>query len=204
MKPHQANIASHIQSITPLNPCICPACGKRFGTEAGTNKHLSQSRRCAWYNKGKFPDLTGYFDDEDYGEDLPNSALGNSPPELDDLPIGHDTDLDEESDEEPIPIASSSRAPSPKRSRIENSEEDNIPQDIHPTAGKIYRKDIPIQERWHEAITNPNAPNINIFNPFESEVDWRIAEWFVDEGPSMSANDRLLKIPEVSLSSNIM
>ena len=38
----------------------------------------------------------------------------------------------------------------------------------------------------------------NLFYPFESELDWNMAEWLVDDGPSQSANNRLLKILHVS------
>ena len=38
----------------------------------------------------------------------------------------------------------------------------------------------------------------NLFYPFESELDWNMAEWLVDDGPSQSANNQLLKILHVS------
>ena len=38
----------------------------------------------------------------------------------------------------------------------------------------------------------------NLFYPFESELDWNMAEWLVDDGPSQSANNRLLKILHIS------
>ena len=38
----------------------------------------------------------------------------------------------------------------------------------------------------------------NLFYPFKSELDWNMAEWLVDDGPSQSANNRLLKILHVS------
>ena len=70
MDKFQTTITNHIQSSSVLNPHICPACGKHFSTESGANKHLSQSHKCAWYNKIKYQDLTVYSDTEDYGEDL--------------------------------------------------------------------------------------------------------------------------------------
>lgn len=73
MNKYNTTLASFTQTSPPLNPCICTACGRRFETEAGTNSHLSQSRNCAWYRKGKIPDLSSYMDDEDYNDDLPNS-----------------------------------------------------------------------------------------------------------------------------------
>ena len=41
--------------------------------------------------------------------------------------------------------------------------------------------------------------NTNIFHPFESELDWKMAEWLIDNGLSQSANNQLLKILQVSI-----
>ena len=70
MDKFQTTITNHIQSSSVLNPHICPACEKHFSTESGANKHLSQSCKCAWYNKIKYQDLTVYPDTKDYSEDL--------------------------------------------------------------------------------------------------------------------------------------
>ena len=43
-----------------------------------------------------------------------------------------------------------------------------------------------------------STANINIFHPFESELDWKIAEWLIDNSPSQSANNQLLKILQLS------
>ena len=45
---------------------------------------------------------------------------------------------------------------------------------------------------------SPTA-NINIFHPFKSELDWKIAEWLIDNSPSQSANNQLLKILQISV-----
>ena len=45
---------------------------------------------------------------------------------------------------------------------------------------------------------SPTA-NINIFHPFESELDWKMVEWLIDNGPSQSANNQLLKILQISI-----
>ena len=37
----------------------------------------------------------------------------------------------------------------------------------------------------------------NPYMPFASELDWRIAQWAVKDGPGQNAFDRLLKIPGV-------
>ena len=91
MDEFQRNILSHIQSSSSLNPQICPACGKHFATESGANKHLTQSHKCAWYNKNKFEDLPVYPDTEDYNEDLPNNEDETLPPDLDEMQVNSNT-----------------------------------------------------------------------------------------------------------------
>ncbi|KAF8168381.1 hypothetical protein B0H34DRAFT_646341 [Crassisporium funariophilum] len=39
----------------------------------------------------------------------------------------------------------------------------------------------------------------NPFFPFLSELDWKVAQWAVKDGPGHSAFNRLLEIPGVSL-----
>ena len=196
---HSQNIASYVKPSDTLNPCICPACGIRFGSEAATNRHLSQSRKCAWYHKGKIPDLTHYIDEEDYDEDLPNSDQDDTPPILDEY-----QDFEEHSDDEPVltTILSSSQPPSPKRARIESEGENDSSgtvEDIYPSAGTVIGQEATIQQKWHEALKNPDLADTNIFNPFESELDWKMVDWLINDGPSQSGNDRLLKIQNVCI-----
>ncbi|KAJ7852764.1 hypothetical protein B0H14DRAFT_3656681 [Mycena olivaceomarginata] len=44
-------------------------------------------------------------------------------------------------------------------------------------------------------MEDPDSPNV--FAPFASELDWRIAEWVIKDGPGHKAFDRLLEIPGV-------
>ena len=96
MDEFQRNILSHIQSSSSLNPQICPACGKHFATESGANKHLAQSRKCAWYNQNKFEDLPVYPDTEDYNKDLPNNKDETLPPDLDKMQVDSNIGADYE------------------------------------------------------------------------------------------------------------
>ena len=107
MDTFQRNIVSHIQSSSQavLNPQICPACGKQFATESGASRHLSQSRKCAWYNKRNYTDLTVYPDTEDYDEDLPNSHDDNFPLILDDIILDDNINPTNEEDLETVNIA---------------------------------------------------------------------------------------------------
>ena len=44
-----------------------------------------------------------------------------------------------------------------------------------------------------------STANTNIFYPFESELDWKMAEWLIDNSPSQSTNNQLLKILQISI-----
>ena len=37
----------------------------------------------------------------------------------------------------------------------------------------------------------------NLYSPFTSELDWRIAQWVIKDGPGQNFFDQLLKIPGV-------
>ena len=52
---------------------------------------------------------------------------------------------------------------------------------------------------FHALINpDPDKTESSLWEPFDSEMDWRIASWCVKEGVSQSAMDRLLNIPKVS------
>ena len=67
----------------------------------------------------------------------------------------------------------------------------------YPDAGKILGVQETTQQQWNKTVS-PIA-NTNIFHPFESELDWKMAEWLINNGPSQSANNQLLKILQVSI-----
>ncbi len=50
-----------------------------------------------------------------------------------------------------------------------------------------------LKEEW----CRKHQLNENLFSPFKSELDWRVADWVVRDSPSNSLCDRLLKIPGV-------
>ena len=147
--------------------------------------------------------MTQYIDEEDYNEDLPNSDEDDAPPILD-----HYDSFEESGDEEPVLTAtlSSSQPPSPKRAQIEAKEDTSEPgvtEDIYPSAGIVIGQEATIQQKWHEALKNPDFASTNIFNPFESELDWKMVDWLINDGPIQSGNDRLLKIQNVCISTSL-
>ncbi|KAJ7064424.1 hypothetical protein B0H15DRAFT_807765 [Mycena belliarum] len=189
----------------------CPACGRTFKTSAGTRSHLAQSRNCAWYRKGKnragnrrtmrtpTPDLPpGPADD--FPED---------PIVAPDLPV--DDAMQEWEDDifRFIPLDPNLPGPSstPQNIRPLVEEDNSRVVDSHPTAGRVIRMNDNLHAKWKRSFalaipdgdgdvvmdgTSPNG-----FAPFASELDWRIAEWVIKDGPGHKAFDRLLDIPGV-------
>ncbi|EGO04582.1 hypothetical protein SERLA73DRAFT_68274 [Serpula lacrymans var. lacrymans S7.3] len=80
----------------------------------------------------------------------------------------------------------------------------------HPTAGKVIRMDKTVYERWKREFGAENMDGDmdmdsdksdgsgNIFAPFASELDWRVACWAVQDGIGHKLFDRLMAIPGVA------
>ena len=82
-----------------------------------------------------------------------------------------------------------------------DSDEDARVFDIHPTAGKILRHQTSDQQSYLDSDGDLHMFQEGAdskFHPFNSELDWKIAQWAIKEGPGKNAFDRLLKIPGVS------
>lgn len=204
------------------------------------HSHLTSSRSCSWYAKGKLRDL-GLDDDEDIFsfpasplaeaeaeaesglDDLgkgpeEDDGLGNYDPEqdsnLDDMDFGpyeYEMDFLYPNFESPdIGVA----GPGPQtaanqilqgaermRHPVLDDEDDSRVIEVDEDAGRIYRHDEPprhfqVDEDGDSLMDNEGEPNP--FFPFASELDWRVAQWAVKDGPGHNAFNRLLAIPGVS------
>jgi hypothetical protein len=92
--------------------------------------------------------------------------------------------------------------------RLLDDEDDSRLESIHPTAGKVIRMNDTLHEIWRQTFQSTdgdgdiemedNLGGENMYAPFASELDWRIAHWMVKENPGHGAFDRLLEIPGVS------
>lgn len=78
----------------------------------------------------------------------------------------------------------------------------------HATAGALIRMDESLYERWRASHNFSNkfpmdgtVPS-NIYAPFASEMDWRIADWVVKDNIGHNSLNQLLGIPSVSVSSS--
>ena len=77
----------------------------------------------------------------------------------------------------------------------------------HPTAGACIRMDESLHERWREShdfsgdisMDGTSGSKPNIYAPFASEMDWRIADWVVKDNIGHNSLNRLLAIPGVSV-----
>lgn len=79
-------------------------------------------------------------------------------------------------------------------------------------AGHVLHVDKSMKTRWwrlfelntgiHNVITegmtelNTGKLPPEAFDPFKSELDWKVAEWFIKEDVGQSAFNRFLQIPE--------
>lgn len=69
------------------------------------------------------------------------------------------------------------------------------------SAGKIYGYEETVHSQW-KTVFSADSPN-NGYRPFNSRIDWEVAQWAVKEQVSHTAFNRLLKIPQVILSIRI-
>src|SRR6266545_2709161 len=76
----------------------------------------------------------------------------------------------------------------------------------HPNAGVVRRKESPPSFRFEEndedgdvEMEGPDQLPLSPFRPFNSELDWKIAQWAIKDGPGQNAFDRFLSVPGVSV-----
>ncbi|KAF7363254.1 hypothetical protein MVEN_00678500 [Mycena venus] len=193
--------------ILVADDLYCPACGRTFKTPGGTRSHLSQSVHCAWYRKGKNPE----------GRRRTRRTPSPGPPEPDievptaipDVPVAEVIQDWDDDIFHFIPLDPDEPGPSsaPRSFRHLSDEDDRRVVDSHPTAGKVIRMNDNLHAKWKRSfglaidpdgdIEMAGSDSPNGFAPFASELDWRIADWVIKEGPGHKAFDRLLDIPGV-------
>lgn len=65
----------------------------------------------------------------------------------------------------------------------------------HQTAGQVYGQEPMIHARW-QALFNA-GPDIQAYKPFNSRLDWEMAQWAIKEKIPQKSFNRLLSIPQV-------
>ncbi|EGO04440.1 hypothetical protein SERLA73DRAFT_148950 [Serpula lacrymans var. lacrymans S7.3] len=107
-----------------------------------------------------------------------------------------------------IPTESEKNMAGPSKLPDENDEECiEVP---HPPAGKVIRMDKTVYERWRREFgaedmdgdmdmdSDMSDGSGNIFAPFASELDWRVACWAIQDGIGHISFDTLMTIPGVT------
>ena len=96
------------------------------------------------------------------------------------------------------------------RAYVLDEDDDTRFEEEHGTAGKVIKMNSSLHEQWRalfhhddnlddmdvDPSTSPTPENI--YSPFASELDWRVARWAVKDGIGHKSLDRLLAIPGVS------
>jgi hypothetical protein len=91
-------------------------------------------------------------------------------------------------------------------------EEDDTRFEVeHKSAGRVIKMDTSLTDRWRKLFQNddmdidiadhlahPSPATENLYSPFASELDWRVARWAVKDGIGHNSLNRLLAIPGVS------
>jgi hypothetical protein len=189
-------------------PCEA-RCGRQFASISSMHSHLSKARSCAWYEIGKLralgidnngdsyvpipsqphdPENNSDWEEEDPQQDpVVDMEFGPYEDEFQFLPI-----------EEPAAGTGQQNAKYPV---LEDVDDQRFVQ-IDEEAGRIYRHDAPPRhcqvDMDGDSLMDNGEPNP--FFPFASELDWRVAQWAVKDGPGHNAFNRLLEIPGVNKS----
>ncbi|KAF9020720.1 hypothetical protein BDZ89DRAFT_958047 [Hymenopellis radicata] len=97
------------------------------------------------------------------------------------------------------------------RARYLDDDEDDVQSERvsvpHATAGAVIRMSSTVHEQWAAlfgtempddvAMDGSGAPDVEWYKPFASELDWRVAQWMVEQGIGHNAFNEFLKIPGV-------
>lgn len=183
---------------------MCSYCLKDFKREQARLSHIRQTLYCRRADNEARSDRPTPATENPHGLDDFNT-LEDDPPNSDDADPAANDDLDALMDffermptppcqNGPLPPhpAQPSLPKSPARSRTV-TKDTNV--DVFRGAGKVFRKENTIFERWPSKHGHKSNP----YHPFKSKHDWEIARWAKQEGPGASAIDRLLKCPSVSV-----
>jgi hypothetical protein len=81
--------------------------------------------------------------------------------------------------------------------RVLDDDDDERVVVVEKDAGHVLRKETPPHSKICDEEGDIDMVE-NSFYPFNSELDWRIAQWAIKENPGHKAFDRLLSVPGVS------
>ncbi|KAI0056853.1 hypothetical protein BV25DRAFT_1872634 [Artomyces pyxidatus] len=155
----------------------CSVCGRLFRTQAARLSHQQQSSRCrsvlVQRNAAPAAPLQNYLDSSDLEDD---------PPQHDDddgAPFVNNDVAD---------IFNASEPPSP-HARASTPPPDNLQDDNGPNGEQRARAEL--------LQTSEPATIRNVYHPFAHRMDWDVAQWAKELGPSQNAFTKLLAVPGV-------
>lgn len=67
----------------------------------------------------------------------------------------------------------------------------------HQTAGQVYAQEPMIHARWQALFGAGPELHAHAYKPFNSRLDWEIAQWAIKEKIPQKSFNRLLRIPQV-------
>ncbi|KAL1657787.1 hypothetical protein EV122DRAFT_227149 [Schizophyllum commune] len=196
-----------------IDDYTCPACSNFFDTIEAKNKHIRQSEGCSWYRKDFVAQWTAPHDPlDDLIEDVSNIDLDDQHALFQLIPPTDYTTLNADSS---IAIGEAGPGPSTQahrqaRLRTLDDFDDSRVIDEYIGAGARIRMDSKVHDLWKQRFGRcdeaevteggsgqPSSCPDELYRPFASELEWRIAHWAVTEGVAQNAINRLLDIPEV-------
>ncbi len=161
---------------------------------------------------GVEPGMRDFADyDPDLDSDLDLEDLDFGPNDYAFIPqdqIGEGNDTEEEGEQEmegieagPGPQTAVNRmrafATAHAGYRVLEDDDDKRIVVVEKNAGRVHRKQRPPSSKICDEEGDIDMTE-NPFHPFDSELDWRIAQWAIKEDSGHKAFDRLLSIPGVS------
>ncbi|KAF8909039.1 hypothetical protein CPB84DRAFT_1843381 [Gymnopilus junonius] len=184
----------------------CPACSKIFKTFQGLNAHLSSAKSCEWYRKGKIkafglddvqplPDPTPSpynLDQPILQQQLAEEAASSFDWDSSDWPDLEEGNIDvlpsEDIDRDEFILLPNEPQAGPSQ-----------PNRSHPNMHRSLDDDEDTREEAPYPEATLMQDPLSEHHPFNSELDWRFAEWAVKDGPGHNAVNRLLAIPGKNL-----
>lgn len=214
-----------------MDSLICPAnCGKSFTTQKGLASHLTQAAACLWYRAfEKSVPLDATVDNDELGDELMRRDIegeldGEQVSELlqefeEENDPFHFVPLDV--DEPAVGVAGPGPSTQAHRDSLADRQIGGKVRSLddsdltlfeveHTTGGAVIRMDESLQARWRMVhnldpvdipMDGSSTSPVNVYAPFASEMDWRVAEWVVKDNIGHNSFDRLLQIPGVSCNS---
>jgi len=177
----------------------CPLpCTRSFSSAVGLSIHRLRSAECSMRyarlleSLASIPNTSG--DDADYMEvDNMATEMGNVEQREGSEgwdPIQQLETMEVDDAEDPAQGRSSRRLVEPEADR------DDYTVDVHPTAGRILRKEeAPFgQERAYQEMRGEG----NVYYPFANEKEWELSAWLHQSGLPLSQMDTFLKLKYVS------